>query len=100
MNTHNYKLAKFLVPLLQPLCTSDLIVSDAFEFANFIRQQHYNSITRLASVDVESLFTNVPTTKKRLAELLQADEYQIKYSRCVHILSIKMSPMKTSWKII
>ena len=60
MNTHNYKLAKFLVPLLQPLCTSDLIVSNVFEFANFIRQQHYNSITRLASVDVESLFTNVP----------------------------------------
>ena len=60
MNTHNYKLAKFLVPLLQLLCTSGLIVSDSFEFANFIRQQHYNSITRLASVDVENLFTNVP----------------------------------------
>ena len=52
MNTRNYKLAKFLVPLLQPLCTSDLIVSDAFEFANFIRQQHYNSTTRLASMDI------------------------------------------------
>ena len=39
------------------------MINDAFSFANFIRSQNFNTNIKLASVDVESLFTNVPVNE-------------------------------------
>jgi hypothetical protein len=57
---HNYNLAKFLVPLLNPLTVSDNNISDTFQFADTIRKRVDLSPTLMVSFDVESLFTNVP----------------------------------------
>ena len=63
VNTHNYKLAKFLESLFQPLCNSEQMINDAFSFASFIRSQQFDTNIKLASVDMESLFTNVPVNE-------------------------------------
>ena len=43
VNTQNYKPAKFLVPLIQPLCNSELMINDAFSFASFLRSQQFET---------------------------------------------------------
>ena len=58
LNT-SYKLAKFLVLILKPLATNEFVVKDVFHFAEkIIDQQPYFF---MASLDVESLFTNIPS---------------------------------------
>ena len=57
--THNYKLAKFLVPLLTPIAYSEHTVTDVFQFAKEIQQRTDFSRTLMVSLDIESLFTNV-----------------------------------------
>ena len=39
------------------------MINDAFSFANFMRSQQFDTNIKLASVDVESLFTNVPVSE-------------------------------------
>ena len=60
---HNYKLAKFLAPLLSPLAASEYTVSDVFSFCKEI--QHRVDLNRklMISLDIESLFTNVPVAE-------------------------------------
>ena len=58
IGTTSYKIAKFLVPILKQLETNEYVVKDSFEFARVVRQ--YNPILTMASMDVESLFTNLP----------------------------------------
>jgi len=60
---HNYKLAKFLVPLLSPLASSEYTVSDVFSFTNEIRQSTDSDRKLMISLDIESLFTNVPVAE-------------------------------------
>ena len=53
-----YKLAKFLLPTLSPLTANEFSVHDSFSFANEVSSfccDHF-----MASLDVESLFTNIP----------------------------------------
>ena len=57
-NTPNYKLAKFLVPLLEPLTKNEFTLSNSYLFKDKILSQ--DSSLLMASFDVESLFTNVP----------------------------------------
>ena len=57
-NLPNYKLAKFLVPLLSHLTTNCHSIKNSMYFANFITKQ--NPAYYLVSYDIESLFTNVP----------------------------------------
>ena len=45
---------------MEPLVSSDFIISDVFEFATTIRERTDVQFTRLVSVDVDSLFTNFP----------------------------------------
>jgi hypothetical protein len=63
LTCHNYNLAKFLVPLLSPIATSDYTVSDVFNFTKEIQQRVDNNKTLLISLDVENLFTNVPVVE-------------------------------------
>ena len=52
-----YKWAKFFVPLLKPFTPKNYTVKDSFDFAKDITQQ--SSKLFMASLDVDSLFTNV-----------------------------------------
>jgi hypothetical protein len=52
-------LAKFLVPLIQPLAKSELIIEDVYGFVNEINNICLDTKSKTVSVDIESLFTNV-----------------------------------------
>ena len=58
IKTPTYNLAKFLVPLLEPITTNMYTVKNSFEFAKEIADQDPGLF--MASLDVESLFTNIP----------------------------------------
>ena len=58
IGTTTYKLAKFLVDLLNPVTLSEYCLKDSFSFSQEIRSQ--DSSLFMASLDVESLFTNIP----------------------------------------
>ena len=56
--TGTYKWAKIFVPLLKPFTSNNYTDKDSFGFAKDITQQ--SSKLFMASLDVDSLFTNVP----------------------------------------
>ena len=58
IKTLRYNLAKFLVPLLEPITTNIYTVKNSFEFTNEIADQDPGLF--MVSLDVESLFTNIP----------------------------------------
>ena len=58
INTPTYRLAKFLVGIMEPLTTDEFTVKDTFTFAQEIRSQ--DSTKRMSSFDVDALFTNIP----------------------------------------
>ena len=58
IGTPTYKLAKFLVPIMSPLTSNQFTVHDPFSFADKVSSfcpDHF-----MASLHVESLFTNIP----------------------------------------
>ena len=59
LGTYNYDLAKFLVPILDPLTRNEFTVKNSFEFVSEITNINLNQFV-MASFDVESLFTNIP----------------------------------------
>ena len=59
IGTFNYNLAKFFVPLLEPITTNIYSLKNSFEFVNDIKKLNINKKV-MASFDVESLFTNIP----------------------------------------
>ena len=56
--TPTYNLAKFLVPILNPLTKNEYTVKDSFQFAEEICEQ--DPTLTMGSLDVDSLFTNIP----------------------------------------
>ena len=58
ISSPTYDLAKFLVPILKPLTENEYTVHDSFSFASEVSK--FNAINLMASLDVESLFTNIP----------------------------------------
>ena len=58
IKTPTYKLVKFLVPLLEPITTNMFTIKNCFEFSKEIADQDPGLF--MASLDVESLFTNIP----------------------------------------
>ena len=61
INTPTYNLAKFLVPILSPLTHNEYTVKDSFSFSNEVPGFDDNFF--MASLDVESLFTNIPLSE-------------------------------------
>ena len=61
INTPNYTLPKFLVPILNDITANEFSIKDSFSFVNEIRTQ--NSKFIMASFDVELLFSNIPLTE-------------------------------------
>ena len=59
LGTVNYNVAKFLVPLLEPLTKNDYTVKNSFEFVDEISRLKSDKYV-MASFDIESLFTNIP----------------------------------------
>ena len=57
-NTPNYKLAKFLVPILEPLTKNSYSLNNSLQFKESILLQ--DSDLYMTSLDIESLFTNIP----------------------------------------
>ena len=58
--TYNYKLAKWLEEKLKPLFINEYTITDAFDFAEEIRNLSDNEDDILVSYDVTALFTNLP----------------------------------------
>ena len=73
--TPSYKLAKFLVPILKSLSSSGYTVKESFAFAEEIVEQ--DSEFFMWSLDVDSLFTNIPL------------EETIDISPLIHFLKIR-----------
>ena len=59
IGTFNYNLAKFFVPLLDPLTKNDYTVRNSYEFVTEISEIKLNQCV-MASFDVVSLFTQIP----------------------------------------
>ena len=60
IGTYNRSLAKFLVPLLQPLTQNEFTINSTQDFARIIQNLSYEGPIFLTSFDVLSLFTNIP----------------------------------------
>ena len=60
IGTYNYKLAKFIVPILQPLTVGQYTVKDSFSFVSEITAFQIDGDLVMDSFDVSSLFTNIP----------------------------------------
>ena len=58
IGTPTYKLSKFLVPFITPITTNEYTVKDSFAFAKEVLE--YDSNLFMSSLDVTSLFTNIP----------------------------------------
>ena len=74
--TYNYKLAKLLEKKLKPLSINGYTITDAFDFADEIRNLSVNEDDILVSYDVTALFTNVPLdeTTNSLVNKVFADD--------------------------
>ena len=58
IKTPSYNIAKYLVPILEPISTNKFTIKNSFEFAKEVIEQ--DSGLYMASLDVESFFTNIP----------------------------------------
>ena len=61
IKTPTYNVAKFVVPLLEPITNNMYTVKNSFKFAKEIADQGPGLF--MSSLDVESLFTNIPLEK-------------------------------------
>ncbi len=59
IGTSGYQIAKFLVPLLEPITINNFTVKDSFAFAKELWGLDSDGLF-MASLDVKSLFTNIP----------------------------------------
>ena len=53
-----YKIAKFLLDYVQPHTTNQYTIKDTFHFVSILDGKNHRLV--MASLDVESLFTNIP----------------------------------------
>ena len=58
IGSYTYNLAKFLVTILQPLCSNTYTVKDSFSFASDINGM--SNVPFMCSFDISSLFTSIP----------------------------------------
>ena len=80
IGTPTYNIAKFLVPILKPLTTNDYSLKDTFKFSRDILNQNPNLF--MVSLDVDSLFTNIP-----LDEIINIIEKLFSENETVHNLN-------------
>jgi len=61
INSPTYNMSQYLNEILKPFTTNQYTVKDSFSFATEIRAQQSSCI--MGSLDVDSLFTNIPLTE-------------------------------------
>ena len=59
IGTFNYNLAKFFVPIIEPLTTNCYTLKNSYDFVKEINNIDMSNKV-MASFDVQSLFTNIP----------------------------------------
>ena len=59
IGTFNYNLAKFFVPIIEPLTVNTYTLQNSYDFVKEIRNINMSNMI-MASFDVQSLFTNIP----------------------------------------
>ena len=81
INTLGYNLVKFVMTILEPLTHNEFTIKDSLSFSKEITT--YDSSMSMASLDVESLFTNIPsneTINNCVSDLLNKNLYNRKLS--------------------
>ena len=76
IGTFTYNLAKFLVPLIDPLTKNEYTIDNSTNFVNELKNLRIPPSAVMASFDIESLFTNVPldeTTSIIVNKLVEGD---------------------------
>lgn len=63
IGTPTNNLSKFLIPFIEPITTNEYTVKDSFSFAKEV--VNFDSKLFMSSLDITSLFTNIPLIKKR-----------------------------------
>ena len=58
IKTPSYNISKHLVSILEPITTNKFTIQNTFEFAKEVIEQYSGLF--MASLDVESFFTNIP----------------------------------------
>ena len=97
INTPVYKLAKYLVPILSLLTVNDCTVKDSFTFAKEVINFDHNHF--MASLDVESLFTNIPVDeriKNAVDDLFSSNMYRGKLSKSELYYLLKLATSESS----
>ena len=82
INTPGYNIAKFLIPILESLTHNEFTIKNSFNFAKEITM--YDSSLYMASLDAESLSTNIPlneTTNYCVSDLYNKNIYNGKHSK-------------------
>ena len=98
INTPVYKLAKYLVPILSPLTVNDYTVKDSFIFAKEVISFDHN--LSMASLDVESLFTNISVDeaiKNAVDDLFSSNMYRGKLSKSELYCLLKLATPESSF---
>jgi len=58
--TATYKIAKYLIPLIDPYCTNEYVLKNSYQFHDLISKFPAQANYFMVSYDVSSLYTNVP----------------------------------------
>ena len=62
-NTPSYRIAKFLVPILEPLTSNQYNIKNSYSFQFFLSSLTLPANSHLSSYDITSLFTMIPLQK-------------------------------------
>ena len=87
IGTPTYKLAKYLVPKLASITANEFSVKDSFCFAEEIINQNSNFI--MGSLNVDSLFTNIPLEETIIFVVTHCSKKQI-FMRATVNLNLKL----------
>ena len=60
INTHNYKLAKFIIPHIKEWATSEYTLENSYEFFDILKNFRFEQNYYMVSFDINNLYTNVP----------------------------------------
>ena len=84
-----FKLAKFLVPILNPYTVNDYTVKDSEHFVRDITALDNANFYYMASFDIENLFTNIP-----LNETIDIC-VSLLFENCTHVIGLTSSLFRT-----
>ena len=105
IGTFNYNLAKYFVPIIEPLTTNEYTLKNSVEFVKGLKDINFEN-TIMASFDIQSLFTNIPldeTINIITDGLFEGSSTFLNFSRKQFIdlfeLSIKESPFTFNNKL-